>query len=72
MSLGYFSSTVSSGAGIADSDVKIISLDAAYDVAPGWELAGALHFGEAENMDGTAVPVKNDGTALIFTNIFKF
>ncbi len=72
VSLGYFSSTVSSGAGIADSDVKIISLDAAYDVAPGWELAGALHFGEAENMDGTAVPVKNDGTALIFTNIFKF
>ena len=72
VSLGYFSSTVSSGAGIADSDVKIISLDAAYDVAPGWELAGSLHFGEAENMDGTAVPVKNDGTALIFTNIFKF
>ena len=35
VSLGYFSSTVSSGAGIADSDVKIISLDAAYDVAPG-------------------------------------
>ena len=43
-----------------------------YDVAPGWDLTGALHFGEAENMDGTAVPVKNDGTALIFTNIFKF
>ncbi len=72
VSLGYFSSTVSSGAGIADSDVKIISLDAAYDVAPGWDLTGALHFGEAENMNGTAVPVKNDGTALIFTNIFKF
>jgi outer membrane protein OmpU len=72
VSLGYFSSTVSNGTGIADSDIEIYSLDVAYDVAPGWEVTGALHFGEADNLNGTAVPVKNDGTALIFSNIFKF
>lgn len=71
-SLGYFSSTVANGTGIADSDAEIISFDVAYDVAPGWEFTGAFHLGAAENMNGTAVPVKNDATALIVSNIFKF
>jgi len=72
VSLGYFSSTVSNATGRADSDVEIISLDAAYDVAPGWELTGSLHFAEADNINGSAVAVNNDATALIINNTFKF
>ncbi|MBT5572199.1 MAG: porin [Alphaproteobacteria bacterium] len=72
VSLGYFSSTVSNTTGISDSTATITSLDVAYEIAPGWSLNGALHAAEAGNINGTAVPVNNDATVLIFTNIFKF
>jgi len=41
-------------------------------VAPGWELTGSLHFAEADNINGSAVAVNNDATALIINNTFKF
>lgn len=72
ISLGYFSSTVSNVTGRADSDVELISLDVAYDVAPGWELTGSLHLAEADNINGAAVAQNNDATALIINNTFKF
>lgn len=72
VSLGYFASTVSNTTGISDSDATIISLDAAYKVAPGWSLNSALHVTEAKNINGTVVPVDNDATVLIITSIFEF
>lgn len=72
VSLGYFASTVSNTTGRADSDVELISLDVAYDVAPGWELTGSLHLANADNINGTAVAVNNDATALILNNTFEF
>lgn len=73
LSLGWFESSVSNATGSGgDTDVTIISLDAAYDVAPGWELMASLHFGEVDNMNSTAVEVNNDGTAFIISNQFKF
>jgi hypothetical protein len=41
-------------------------------VAPGWELAAALHLIEAENINATAVPVNNDGTVFLISNQFNF
>lgn len=72
ISLGYFASEVSNTGAIADSEVELWSLDVAYSVAPGWDLMGSLHLAEADNMNGTAVPVNNDGTVLIVTNEFSF
>jgi len=73
VSLGWFESSVSNATGSGgDTDVTIISLDAAYNVAPGWELMASLHLGEVDNMNSTAVEVNNDGTAFIISNQFKF
>lgn len=73
VSIGWFESSVSNPTGSGgDTDVTIISLDAAYDVAPGWELMASLHLGEVDNMNATAVEVNNDGTALVISSEFKF
>lgn len=72
VSLNWFESSKDNAAGIADTDVQIISLDAAYAVAPGWELAAALHVIEADNINATAVPVNNDGTVFLISNQFDF
>ncbi len=72
ISLGYFASERSNAGAITDSEVELWSLDVAYSVAPGWDLMGALHFAQADNINGTAVPVNNDGTAFIVTNEFNF
>ncbi len=73
VSLGWFESSVSNATGSGgDTDVTIISLDGAYNVAPGWELMASLHLGEVDNMNSTAAEVNNDGTAFIVSNQFKF
>ena len=73
VSLGWFESSVSNPTGSGgDTDVTIITLDAAYDVAPGWELMASLHLAEVDNINSTAVEVNNDGTAFIISNQFSF
>ena len=73
VSLGWFESSVTnpSGSG-AHTDVTILSLDAAYDVAPGWELMGSLHFADASNINATPAEVGNEGTVFVISNEFKF
>jgi outer membrane protein OmpU len=51
VSLNWFESTRSNTTGISDTDVTLISLDAAYTVAPGWDLAAALHVISADNIN---------------------
>ncbi len=73
VSLGWFDSSVSNPTGSGgDTDINIVSFDAAYDVAPGWDLMGSLHLVEADNINATAIEVNNDGTVFVITNRFKF
>lgn len=73
VSLGWFDSSVSNPTGSGgDTDINIVSLDAAYDVAPGWELMASLHLVEADNINATATEVDNDGTVFVISNAFKF
>ncbi|MBO6782660.1 MAG: porin [Alphaproteobacteria bacterium] len=73
ISLGWFESSVSNATGSGgDTDVQILSIDASYTVAPGWELAAGLNFVDAENINATAVPVNNEGTLFLISNEFKF
>jgi outer membrane protein OmpU len=72
VSLNWFESTKSNTTGISDTDVTLISLDAAYTVAPGWDLAAALHVLSADNINATAAPVNNDGTVFLISNQFTF
>ncbi len=73
ISFGWFESSVSNATGAgSDTDVQIWSVDAAYQVAPGWELAAALHLVDAENINATAVEVDNDATLFLISNEFKF
>lgn len=72
LSANWFESSKGNTTGISDTDIRIISFDAAYDVAPGWQLAAALHLIEAENINATAVPVNNDGTVFLISNQFNF
>lgn len=73
MSLGWFDSSVTNPTGSGgDTDINIVSLDAAYDVAPGWELMASLHFVEADNINATAIEVDNDGTVFVISNQFSF
>ncbi|MBT5569848.1 MAG: hypothetical protein HOJ90_01395, partial [Alphaproteobacteria bacterium] len=50
----------------------ILSFDASYSVAPGWDLAAALHLIEADNINATAAAVNNDGTVFLISNQFTF
>jgi outer membrane protein OmpU len=72
VSLNWFESTKANTTGISDTDIQIISLDVAYAVAPGWEINVSANFAEVDNMNATAVPVKNDGSVLIVSNQFDF
>lgn len=73
VSLGWFDSSVSNPTGSGgDTDANIISLDASYVVAPGWELMAALHLAEVNNRNSTAAEVGNDGTVFVISNEFKF
>ena len=73
VSLGWFESSLTNPAGSGgDTDINIISFDAAYDVAPGWELMASLHFAEANNINASAGEVNNDGTVFVISNEFKF
>ncbi len=72
VSVNWFESSKGNTAGISDTDIQIISLDAAYEVAPGWGLAAALHVIEADNINATATPVNNDGTVFLISNQFDF
>lgn len=73
VSLGWFESSLTNPAGSGgDTDINIISFDAAYDVTPGWELMASLHFAEANNINASAGEVNNDGTVFVISNEFKF
>ena len=52
--------------------MQIISIDSAYTVAPGWELAVGLNFVSADNINATALEVNNNGTVFLISNAFKF
>ena len=71
VSLGYYEATFDNGAGAADTTNTVLTLDADYEVAPGWTLAGSLSFNDAENRDRTAGN-DNDGHSLIIYNIWGF
>jgi outer membrane protein OmpU len=73
VSLGWFESSVGNPAGSGgDTRVQIISIDSAYTVAPGWELAVGLNFVSADNINATALEVNNNGTVFLISNAFKF
>ena len=72
VSVAWFDSSRSNAGAIADTEVNMLSFDAAYDVAPGWQLAAALHLIEADNINATAVPVNNEGTVFLISNQFNF
>ncbi|MEP4887044.1 MAG: porin, partial [Alphaproteobacteria bacterium] len=73
VSLGWFDSSVSNPTGSGgDTDINILSFDASYDVAPGWELMASLHLAEGDNINATAIEVDNDGTAFVISNQFDF
>jgi len=73
VSASYFASEKSQPTGSGgDTTVDIVSLDGEYKVAPGWTTALSVNFVEADNIDGTATEVNNDGTVVILSNIFKF
>ncbi len=72
VSLNWFESSRDNAGALADTDVQIISLDGNYTVAPGWDLAAALHLIDAENINGNAANTNNDGTVFLISNNFKF
>ncbi|MBT3399520.1 MAG: porin [Rhodospirillaceae bacterium] len=72
VSLNWFESSKANTAGISDTDIRIISLDVAYAVAPGWEVNLSANTVSADNINATAVPVNNDGTVVIISNQFDF
>jgi len=72
VSVAWFDSTRSNTTGIADTDVQMLSLDASYTVAAGWDLAAALHFIEADNINGNAAGTNNEGTVFLISNQFNF
>ncbi|MBO6782659.1 MAG: porin [Alphaproteobacteria bacterium] len=72
VSLNWFESSRDNAAGIADTDVEIISLDANYVVSAGWDLSAALHLIEADNINGNAANTNNEGTVFLISNNFAF
>ncbi len=73
VSVSYFQSEKSQPVGSGgDTTVDIISVDGEYNVAPGWTTALSVNFVEADNINGTAAEVSNDGSVVILSNIFKF
>ena len=72
VSVAWFDSSRSNAGAIADTEVNMLSFDASYSVAPGWDLAAALHLIEADNINATAVPVNNEGTVFLISNQFTF
>jgi len=72
LSLNWFNSTKGNTTGISDTDIRIISFDIAYDMAPGWEINLSANVARVDNMNATAVPVDNDGAVVILSNQFKF
>ena len=71
-SANWFESTRDNGGALADTDVQLITFDLAYQVAPGWELNAALALLDAENINGNAANVNNDGTMFVIGNQFNF
>lgn len=73
VSLGYFSSTRRQPAGRGgDTTVDILSFDGSYAVAPGWSVALSVNFIDADNIDGTPMPVGNSGSVVVFSNSVRF
>jgi outer membrane protein OmpU len=72
VSVAWFDSSRSNAGAISDTEVNLLSFDASYSVAPGWDLAAALHLIEADNINATAVPVNNEGTVFLISNQFNF
>lgn len=72
VSASWFESSKGNTTGISDTDIEILSFDASYSVAPGWDIAAALHLIEADNINATAAAVNNDGTVFLISNQFNF
>ena len=71
VSIAYYEAEIGNVAGVGDTTYEVISIDAEYEVAPGWVIAANLNFADAENRDRTQNN-DNDGTAGILYNIFTF
>ena len=54
--------------GTADTENTVLSFDADYSVAPGWDVIGNLSFIDAENISRTTTD--NDGSLFILYNRF--
>ncbi len=70
VSIGYYEATLGNVSGLADTENSVVSIDADYVVAPGWNLTGSLNFVDAENISRTTTD--NSGHVLILYNRFNF
>ncbi len=71
VSIGYYEAAIGNVSGVGDTKNEVISIDAEYEIAPGWQLAGSLNFADAENRDRIQGN-DNNGHVAIFYNIFTF
>lgn len=71
VSLGYYEATIENASGTSDTKNTVLTLDADYEVAPGWTVAGSLSFNDAENRDRVQGN-DNDGHSVIIYNIWGF
>ncbi len=69
-SIGYYEATLGNRSGLADTENSVVSIDADYAVAPGWNVTGSLNFIDAENIGRTTTD--NSGHVLILYNRFNF
>lgn len=76
VSVGYYKAELGNAGTTGDTENEIIAIDAEYEIAPGWLLAGSIGFAEADNRGRSETfgleTGNNDGTAGIIYNIFTF
>ncbi len=70
VSVGYYEATLGNVSGLSDTENSVVSIDADYAVAPGWNVTGSLNFIDAENISRTTTD--NSGHVLILYNRFNF
>ncbi|MCZ6510816.1 MAG: porin, partial [Alphaproteobacteria bacterium] len=74
VSVGYYEATLGNVSGLSDTENSVVSIDADYAVAPGWNVTGSLNFIDAENIGRTLADNsdQNNGHVLILYNRFNF
>jgi predicted porin len=74
--VGYYKAEIGIAGSVGDTENEVIAIDAEYEIAPGWLLAGSIGFNEADNRGRSETfgleTGDNDGTAGIIYNIFTF